>query len=196
MKLRSTAVLAAVPLALAGCAGGPAGAPEPPAPPAPSAEAVAWTGNMCGLISGFSAAQQNLPELDQSNTGTVKDSVITRIDAASKAADDAARGLQDLGAPPVEGAEQLGTGFQQSFGEVRDLLRGAREKAEQVDPTDKQRFQEGMTAVQQELDKGGQLDLTDKLVQLEQNQQLNAAAHQAEQCKPFFAKPQQQQPPR
>ncbi|MER7010624.1 hypothetical protein ABT324_04250 [Saccharopolyspora sp. NPDC000359] len=196
MKFRSTsiAVLAAVPLALAGCAGGPGAAPAPaPKPSAPSAEAVAWTGKMCGLISGFSASQQNLPEIDRSNTAAVKDSVINRIDAATRSADDTARGLQDLGAPPVAGAEQLGDGFQASFTQVRDLLSGARAKAEQVDPTDKQRFQEGMTAVQQELDKGGQLNLQDELTQLEQNQQLNAAARKSPECQPLLGGP---QPPR
>ncbi|MBF6510976.1 hypothetical protein IU422_24920 [Nocardia farcinica] len=199
MKLRSTSIaaLAAAPLVLAGCAGGPAGAPpQAPQPPAPSAEAVAWTGKMCGLVSGFSTAQKNLPELDRSNTATVKDSVIKRIDAAAQSADDTVRGLQGLGAPPVEGAGQVSAGFQEGFTQVRDLLRGAREKAEQADPTDKQRFQQGMTAVQQELDKGSKLDLKDKFVQLEQNQQLNAAAHRAPECQPFFTKPQQQQPPR
>ncbi|GAA4611787.1 hypothetical protein [Saccharopolyspora hordei] len=197
----SLAALAAVPLVLAGCAGGggQGAAPQPaPKPPAPSAEAVAWAGGMCDLVTGFSESQENLPAVDRSNTAAMKESVIERIDAAARSADDTARGLQDLGAPPVEGAEQLGAGFQQSFTQIGDVLRGAREKAEQVDPTDKQRFQDGMTAVQQELDKGGQLELQDELAQLEQNQELNAAVHQAPECASFFEPPQppQQQPPR
>ncbi|MDA3624833.1 hypothetical protein [Saccharopolyspora oryzae] len=195
MKLRSTpiAVLAAVPFALAGCAGGPA-APAPP--PEPSAQAVNWTGKVCGLVSGFSESQQHMPGLDRTNTTSVKKSVIARIDAAEKSADDTVRGLTDLGAPPVKGAEQIGTGFQEGFSEVRDVLRGARGKAEQIDTGDKQRFEQGMADLQKELDKGSHLDLKQKLVQLEQNAELNAAAHRAPECQPFFTKPKDQQPPR
>ncbi|MGW1678462.1 hypothetical protein [Saccharopolyspora sp. NPDC002376] len=196
MKFRSTpiAVLAAVPFVLAGCAGGPVNAPGQP--PEPSAEAVNWTGRVCGLVSGFSESQQRMPELDRSNTAAVKKSLIARIDAAEKSADDTARGLKDLGAPPVKGAEQIGVGFEDGFTEVRDLLRGARGKAEQIDTGDKQRFEQGMTDLQQELDKGSHLDLKQKLVQLEQNAELNAAAHQAPECQTFFTKPKDKQPPR
>src|SRR5690606_13714814 len=58
----SLAALAAVPLVLAGCAGGggQGAAPQPaPKPPAPSAEAVAWAGGMCDLVTGFSESQEN-----------------------------------------------------------------------------------------------------------------------------------------
>jgi hypothetical protein len=198
MKIRSTSIaaLAAVPLALAGCAAGPAQAPSPPPQAAgPSPEGVAWTGKLCGLVSGFSAAQKQLPGVDKTNTDTLKKTVIERIDSAVRSADDTVRGLQGLGPSPIAGADQVNNGFQQGFTRVRDLLNAAGEKAKQVDPTDRQRFQEGMAGVQQELQKGQQLDLKDKLVQLEQNKELKAAAQQAPECKIFFSPPQPQPQP-
>ncbi|MGP4018303.1 hypothetical protein [Saccharopolyspora sp. 5N708] len=188
MKIRSTSIaaLAAIPLALTGCAAAP-----PPQAAAPSPDGVAWVGRLCGLVSGFSATQQQLPGVDRTNTSTMKKTVIERIGAAERAADDTVRGLQGLGPSPIDGADVVNTGFQQGFTQVRDILHTAGGQAQQVDPTDQQRFQAGMTAVQQELQKSGQLNLQDKL---EQNEELNAAAHQAPECKSFFAPPQQQQP--
>ena len=74
MNIRSTsvAVLAAVPLALAGCSQGEPQQPAPPQqeqqeqpqqqeqgkPAQASSDGVAWAGQLCGLVGGFSAAQQ------------------------------------------------------------------------------------------------------------------------------------------
>ncbi|MEU5847299.1 hypothetical protein [Saccharopolyspora shandongensis] len=198
MKIRSTsiAVLAAVPLALAGCAAGPAPAPAPPPKAAaPSPEGVAWAGRMCGLVGGFAASQQQLPGVDKTNTATVKKTVIERIDSAIRSADDTINGLRGLGPAPIAGADAVNDGFQQGFTQVRDLLGAAAEKAKQVDPTNEKSFQEGMAAMQQELQKGQQLDLKDELAALEQNEELKAASRQAPECKQFFTSP-QQQPPR
>ncbi|GAA0510356.1 hypothetical protein GCM10011581_00210 [Saccharopolyspora subtropica] len=198
MKLRSTSIaaLVAVPLALAGCAAGPAPA-QAPRPTGPSPEGVAWTGRMCGLVTGFTQAQQTLPAVDRTNTATARRTVIERLDAAARSADDTVRGLQGLGPSPIGGADQVNTGFQQSFTQLRDLLTAARGRADQVDPTDKQRFQSGMAAVQDELNKSGKLDFRDELTQLEQNKELKAAAARAPECRPFFSQPPQPpQPPR
>ncbi|MGW3467980.1 hypothetical protein ACWDKQ_05805 [Saccharopolyspora sp. NPDC000995] len=199
MKIRSTsiAVLAAVPLALAGCTAGPAPVPAPAPPPnaaAPSPEGVAWVGRMCGLVGGFSASQKQLPPVDKTNTATLKKTVIERIDSAVGSADGTIRGLKSLGPSPIAGADQVNEGFQQGFTQVRDLLQGAGDKAKQIDPTNEQRFQEGMTGLQQELQKGQQLNLQDKLEELDHNEELKAAAEQAPDCKQFFARPQQQPP--
>ncbi|MEV0082136.1 hypothetical protein [Saccharopolyspora sp. NPDC050642] len=200
MKIRSTsiAVLAAVPLALAGCAAGPAQAPAPAPPPkpaAPSPEGVAWAGRMCGLVGDFATSQKQLPGVDKTNTATVKQTVIERIDSAVRSADDTINGLRGLGPAPIAGADSVNDGFQQGFTQVRDLLTSAGEKAKQVDPTNEQSFQEGMAAMQQELQKGQQLDLKDELAALDRNEELKAASQQAPECKQFFAPP-QQQPPR
>ncbi|GAA2796796.1 hypothetical protein [Saccharopolyspora taberi] len=199
MKIRSTSVaaLAAVPLALAGCAqgGGPATQPAPPPAPqaaAPSPEGIAWVGRMCGEVARFSEAQQKLPGVDKSNTARYKQSVQDQIGASAQAADDTVRGLQSMGPSPVSGADQVSDSFEQGFVQVRDILRTAQDKAAQADPTDRQRFQEGMNAVQQELDKGKQLNLDAALAKLGDNQELNDAAQQAPECKAFT---QPQQPP-
>ena len=202
MKLRSTsvAVLATVPLVLAGCAqGGPGAQPaQPPAPPkaaAPSPEGVAWVGRLCGEVGRFSAAQQNKPGVDKTNTSSYKKSVVDQITASAQAADDTVRGLQSLGPSPVPGADKVNEGFAQGFVQVRDILRTAQDKANQADPSDQKRFQAGMTAVQEELNKGQQLNLDGVVSQLGDNQELNLAAQEAPECKMFTQPPPQQQPP-
>lgn len=194
MNIRTTsvAVLAAIPLALSACGTPQAGAPEPKAP---TAEQVQWAGKMCGLVTGFSEQQKQLPKVDKTNTQTVKDSVIHRLDTASGAADDTVNGLKGLGPAPIQGADQVNQSFQQGFGEVRDVLEQARAVAKQIDVNDKQKFNEGIGALQDQLKKSNQIDLGSKFGKLEQNPELKRSAERAPECKPFFQqKPQQQQP--
>lgn len=190
MRFRATslAALAAIPLALGACGTAPAPEPAPaPAPPkAAGPEGIEWAGRLCGLVNDFSASQKSLPGVDKSNTAAMKNSVVTRLDTASRTADDTVRGLQQLPPSPIEGGDQVNQGIQDGFVQIRDILVGARAKADQVDPNDKQKFTEGMTALQGELQKSSQVDLNSKFGALEKNQQLAEAAKQAPGCKPFF----------
>ena len=190
MRFRATslAALAAIPLALSACGAAPAPTPEPaPAPPkAAGPEGVEWAGRLCGLVNDFSASQKNLPAVDKSNTQAMKNSVVARLDTASKTADGTVRGLQELPPSPIEGGDQVNQGIRDGFVQIRDVLVGARAKDDQVDPNDKQKFAEGMTALQAELQKSSQVDLNSKFGALEKNQQLAAAAKQAPGCQPFF----------
>lgn len=190
IRMTSVAVLAAVPLALSACGTPQAGDPEPKAP---TAEQVQWAGKMCGAVTGFSEKQQQLPQVDKTNTQTVKDSVITRLDAASGAADETVNGLKGLGPAPIEGADQVNQSFQQGFGQVRDVLKQARAVANQIDVNDKQKFNEGIAALQDQLKKSNQIDLGSKFGKLEQNPELKRSAQRAPECKPFFQQNQQQQ---
>ncbi|MEV4733608.1 hypothetical protein [Saccharopolyspora sp. NPDC049426] len=188
MRFRATslAALAAIPLALSACGAAPAPAPAPAPPKAAGPEGIEWAGRLCGLVNDFSASQKNLPAVDKSNTQAMKNSVVARLDTASKTADDTVRGLQELPPSPIEGGDQVNQGIRDGFVQIRDVLVGARAKADQVDPNDKQKFTEGMTALQTELQKSSQVDLNSKFGALEKNQQLAGAAKQAPGCKPFF----------
>ncbi|MEV4645222.1 hypothetical protein [Saccharopolyspora sp. NPDC049357] len=188
MRFRATslAALAAIPLALSACGAAPAPEPAPAPPKAAGPEGVEWAGRLCGLVNDFSASQKNLPAVDKSNTQAMKNSVVARLDTASKTADDTVRGLQELPPSPIEGGDQVNQGIRDGFVQIRDVLVGARAKADQVDPNDKQKFTEGMTALQTELQKSSQVDLNSKFGALEKNQQLAGAAKQAPGCKPFF----------
>ncbi|MFC7341094.1 hypothetical protein [Saccharopolyspora griseoalba] len=192
IRRTSVAVLAAIPLALSACGTPQAGAPEPKAP---TTEQVQWAGKMCGLVTGFSQKQKQLPPVDKTNTQTVKDSISARLDAASGAADETVNGLKGLGPAPINGADEVNQSFQQGFGEVRDVLKQARAVAGQIDVRDKQKFNEGVAALQNQLKKSNQIDLAGKFGKLEQTPELKRAAERAPECKPFFQqKPQQQQP--
>ncbi|MBE9374163.1 hypothetical protein IQ251_06850 [Saccharopolyspora sp. HNM0983] len=220
MRFRSTAVavLAAVPLALAGCsAGEQAGDPgaqgdqnaEQQAPDQqgpgqqgdqqqgdqPKGPGAAWAGELCGLVGEFTQAQQNLPEPDRSNSAALKKSMVQSLGASADAADRTVQGLRGMEPSPIEGADQVGDSFEQGFVQVSKVLNTARDKAEQVDPADEQKFQEGMTQVQEELKKGEQLNLQEAVAQMDQNPELNAAVQQSPQCAMFTEQQQQQQPP-
>ena len=205
MKIRSTsvAVLAAVPLALAGCSQAappqPAQPPKPPAQQQPpqqqpvAAEGVAWTGKLCGLVGNFSASQQNAAPVDRTNTDTFKNSSLAQMAAAEKAATDTVSGLQQLGPSPVPGGDQGAHTFVDGVSQVRDILTTAKTKAEQVDTRDKQAFTQGMVGVQEELKKGQQLDFSAQFAELSKNQQLNEAAGKAPECQALTQQTQQQQ---
>ena len=213
MKIRSTsvAVLAAVPLALAGCSQGPQPPEQPPQqPPAPqqqpapdqqpapnqqpqvSAEGVTWTGKLCGLVGNFSASQQQAPQVDRSNTDAFKNSSVAQMTAAEQAANQTVIGLQQIGPSPIKGGDQVAGTFVDGFSQVRDILGTAKGKAEQVDPHDKQAFTAGMTGVQDELKKGQQLDFSAQFEQFSKNAELNQAAMQAPECQQLTAQAQQQ----
>lgn len=208
MKIRSmsVAVLAAVPLAIAGCSQqAPSGAPAAPEQPEqqqpakPSAESVAWVDQMCGLVGGFAASQQSAPPVDKSSTAKFKESSIAQMTAAEKSANDTVTGLREMPESPIEGGKQVSDSFADGFVQVRDLLSTAKTKAEQTDPSNKEAFTAGMTGVQQELKKGQSLSFEPQFKEFSKNQQLAAAADQAPQCQALTKQaqqpPQQPQPP-
>lgn len=195
MNIRSTsvAVLAAVPLALAGCSNEQPQQPtqQPPPPQEQQqqpqgaqagADGVAWTGRLCGLVGGFSASQQQAPQVDKTNTDTFKATSVAQMTAAHDAADKTVTGLEQIGPSPIEGADQVAGTFKDGFTQVRDILTTAKGKAEQVDTSNQQAFTAGMTGVQEELKKGQQLDFSAQFAEFSKNQQLNDAAMKAPEC--------------
>jgi hypothetical protein len=219
MRLRSTfaAVLAAVPLALAGCsqsgsdeqasapqpAPPPQAAPQPappqpqqPAPPPASPQAVAWSGQLCTLIGGFAASQQQAPPVDKSNPEVFKNSTVSQLNSAEQAADTSLQGLEHIGPGPVPGADHLAQNFAGGFHQVHDVLDAAKTKAQGVDTGNQQAFTAGMTDVQQELKKGQGLNFDSQFAEFDKNVDLRNAAGYAPACQALMKAPQQgQQPP-
>lgn len=221
MKIRSmsVAVLAAVPLAVAGCSqeapsAPPAQsqAPQNQAPqnqaqapqnqpgqaqpkPAASPEGIAWVDQMCGYVGGFAAAQKNAPAVDKSSTGKFKESSVVQMTAAEKVADDTVNGLRGMPPSPVEGGNQVSNTFADGFVQVRDILTNAKGKAEQVDPSNQQAFAAGMVGVQEELKKGEGLSFQPQFTEFSKNPELATAADQAPQCRAMVQQTQQKQPP-
>lgn len=214
MRIRSTAVavLAAVPLVLAGCSGGeqtgdpqadqppaqedPAGQQNPPQQQAdqPQDAGSQWAGQLCGTVGEFTQAQQNLPGVDKTDNGSFKRSVVAQIGASAGVANRAVDGLRGLPPSPIEGGDQVGDSFEQGFVQVSDILRTAQDKAKQADPADPRKFQEGMAQVQAELKKGEQLNLQEAVAQMDQSPELSAAVQKSPQCAMFTQQQQPQQP--
>ena len=226
MRLRSTfaAVFAAVPLALAGCsqsggseqqASAPRPAPQPPAapqqpaqqqpaqpqqpapqPPPSSPQAVAWSGQLCTLIGGFAASQQQSAPVDKSNPEVFKNSTVSQLNGAEQAADTSLQGLERIGPGPVPGADHVAQNFAGGFHQVHDVLDAAKTKAQGVDTGNQQAFTAGMTGVQQELQKGQGLNFDSQFAEFDKNVELRNAAGYAPACQALMKAPQQgQQPP-
>jgi hypothetical protein len=188
IALATATALAMIPLGLTGCASKSSSTGQA-APAPPSAAAVAWTGQLCGLVGGFVTAQHQVPALNKSNTQTFKDSSVAEISASEKAASDAYTGLRGMGPSPIPGTSSIPGNMAQSFGQVRDILDSAKTTAQQVNTSNEQTFVQGMTAVQQQLQKGQSVNFGANLAAFDKNPQLAAAAAQAPTCKSLMKPP-------
>ncbi|RCW40192.1 hypothetical protein DFQ14_11272 [Halopolyspora algeriensis] len=211
MAFRSTsaAVLAAVPLALAGCSQGapaPSSAPPPSAPPTatsapapdgPKPESVAWTNRLCELVGGFAASQRSSPPADKSSREAFKTSAVSQLDSAIRKADDTLHGIRTMRPSPIPGAESVTNEFEKGFVRVRDVLTTARNKAEDVDTGNERAFTAGMREVRKELEKGKSINFGAGFSQFNNNRALLAAAAQAPSCQSLINPPSgaPQQPP-
>ncbi|GAB3296588.1 hypothetical protein [Parasphingorhabdus pacifica] len=205
MKIRSVsvAVLATLPIMIAGCGQeDPAQSQTEQAPAAEQkgneqTEGVAWVDQMCGHVAGFALSQQDGPKVDKSSIPKFKESSIAQMRAAEQSASESVAALRKMPESPISGGNKVSSGFADGFTQVRDILTTAAQKAEQVDTTNKETFTAGMVAVQEELKKGEQLNLQPQFDEFSKNKELAAAAEQAPQCKQFNQQPppQQGQPP-
>lgn len=224
MALRSafTAMLVAVPLALAGCSQGApqTAAPTSPAPStatsstatpstaapssesgAPDSESVAWTSRLCELIGGFAASQQGGPAVDNSSREAFKSSLVVQLDSALQAAGDTLTGLREMRPAPIEGGDGVTDAFEKGFVRTRDVLTTAKAKAEGIDTSSKDSFTTGKQAVQKELKKGQAIDFGAVFTRFNENRALVAAAAEAPSCKTLTnsrsqaPQPQQPRPP-
>lgn len=210
----SVALLAAVPLALAGCSQGtssaPRSAPPPtqppttsapttsaPAPEGPAPENVAWTNRLCELVGGFAAAQRKSPPADKSSREAFKSSAVEQLDLAVQTAGDTLSGLREMRPAPIPGAEGVPDEFAKRFVRVRDVLTTARDKAENVDTGNRESFTTGMQEVQKELEKGKSIDFGAGFSRFNDNPALLEAAAQAPACESMTSSPSgaPQQPP-
>lgn len=186
----SAALLVAVPLAVSGCS-----QPAPPPPDLAAIDKVAWAGELCGLVGRFAESQQG-PGVDKSSAVAFKKSSVAQLANAERAAGTAIDGLRELPPSPIRDGDRVTDVFEQGFGQVQQVLRGAKGKAEQIDPANQQTLAAGMTAVQQELQKGQGIQFDAEFAEFDKNRELNDAARRAPKCQQLMTPPAPQgQPP-
>lgn len=143
------AMVAAAALALAGCAGdevtapatpAPAPAPVPPQPGAadpPADEAtVAWTGTVCSAVAPVVETLRTPPPVDFTNAAATREAYLAYIDATLQDAEQAVQQVQGVGAPPVEGGDELAQEVRSQVEDLTQDLTEARVQLERADPTD------------------------------------------------------------
>lgn len=140
------ALTAAAGLALAGCAADevPATpAPAPDAAPAPGppdqpvdAATIAWTGTVCGAIAPAVETLRTPPPIDFTNAAATREAYLNYIDATRQEAEQAVQQIQDAGAPPVEGGDELANEVRTQVEDLTEDLTEARAQLERTDPSD------------------------------------------------------------
>lgn len=144
-RRRPFAVLvAAVGLAVTGCAsdtGGPAPAPSPPevtsTPPAGAQQATLdWARSMCqGLVPAFDRLGAP-PQPDLGNLAATRQTYINYLGDARNAAQQAIDQLSSLGPPPVDNGQQVLDNMRSQLVQLRDDLDEALAQLNRADPND------------------------------------------------------------
>lgn len=186
IRLRlSAALVAAAGLALAGCTqSAEPVAPEPPAQPAPATEvdpaAITWTGSVCSALAPVVQTLGAPPTSGFADPAAAKQAYLGYIDRALGAAEQAARQVDEAGAAPVPGGDELTQDVQSRLTDLRQDLMQAKAQVEGADPADPVAFGGAAAAAGNIL--GSMGHSAQAVATISGDPQLNAAFDQAEPC--------------
>jgi hypothetical protein len=171
----TVAALAALAALVAGCGG----------PVAPSEEAVAWTNQVCGALSGFTRAATTSPQINPADPEAAVQELNRYLGATSDELQRSLTELDAVGPSPVEG----GDGYVGRLGEalrgIRSGFDAARAQLAAVDVSDPAQFATAVPAALAPLQELRNLPApTDGMRATEE---LAAASEQAESCRQLRA---------
>jgi hypothetical protein len=185
--LRLSATLAAAAgLTLAGCTQNaePVG-PEPPTQPAPVTEVdpavITWTGSVCSALAPVVQTLAAPPTSGFADPAAAKQAYLAYIDRALGEAEQAARQVDEAGAAPVQGGDELSQDVQSRLADLQQDLMQAKAQVEQADPADPVAFGRAAAAAGNILSSMGHSALA--VAAVSGDPQLNAGFDQAESCK-------------
>jgi hypothetical protein len=197
------ALVATATLALAGCAGDEAAgpAPAPPAAPAPVPEPVppqpgaadppadeatiAWTGTVCGAVAPVVETLRTPPPVDFTNAAATREAYLAYIDATLQDAEQAVRQVQDAGAPPVDGGDELAQEVRSQVEDLTEDLTEARVQLERADPNDVGAIGHAVATVGNLMGSLG--NSVQAIGEIRTDPRLDAAFDQAPQCRQLIA---------
>jgi hypothetical protein len=147
------ALAAAAGLALAGCGTNPAVTPD--AEPAPVTEgqmpedqvtdgqvtdgtadpqAVSWTGEVCQALVPVAQTLRIPPTIDVTAPQAAQQAYRDYLATAQTQAEQAQQQLEQLGAPPIEGGEDLAEDVREQLDDLRDDVADAQQRIDAADP--------------------------------------------------------------
>lgn len=172
MRTRSlTCTAAAVAVLVAGC--GWSAAPE--------AEAVAWTDQVCGALSGFTRAATTSPEIDRSDPVAAVQELDRYLGATTEELQRSLAALDVVGPSPVDGGDAYVGRLEEALRGIRSGFDAARTQLAAVDVSDPAQL---ATAVPAALAPLQELrDLPAPVEGMRDTEELGAASEQADSCR-------------
>jgi hypothetical protein len=169
---RFSCTVAALAVLAAGCGGAHAAAGE---------DAVAWTNQVCGALTGFTRAATTSPQLDPADRVAAVQEVGRYLGATSEQLQRSLTALDAVGPSPVEG----GDGYVERLGEALRGIRSGFESARtQLAAVDVSNSAELATAVPAAMAPLQNLqNLPDPTEGMRANEELRTASEQAENCR-------------
>jgi hypothetical protein len=168
MTRRLTGTLASM-LALAaaaGCGGG--------------TDAIAWTDEVCGALTGFTDAVTTQPRLDASDPVAAVQGLGDYLGSTATALQASISTLDAAGASPVEGGDEYVSRLREALTQIRTSFDAARTQLVQVDTSSAASMTAALPAAVAPLQE--LTDLADPTEGLRANDELRTAAEQAPNC--------------
>jgi hypothetical protein len=172
MRTRSFSCTVAVLAVLAAGCGGDAAASE---------EAVAWTNQVCGALTGFTQAATTSPRIDPADRVAAVQEVTRYLGSTSEALQRSLTELDAVGASPVEGGDEYVGRLREALRGIRTGFESARTQLAAVDVSDPRALATAVpaaTAPLQEL-----RNLPDPTEGMRANEELRRASEQAQNCR-------------
>jgi hypothetical protein len=117
-------LLSALALLVAGCGGGDAGA---------DSNAVAWTDDVCGALSGFTVAAARQPRVDRADPAAAVRGVIGYLASTSDGLQQSIAALDAVGPSPVDGGDEYVGRLRATLVRIRTSFEAARTQLASVD---------------------------------------------------------------
>ncbi len=192
------ALTATAGIVLAGCATDEPVGPDPlpaPAPvPAPTAEpdatgdadgiaqpeAVSWTGSVCRTLIPVAQTLRTPPPVDVTAPEAAQQAYRDYLTEAQNQAEQAQQEIGALGAPPVEGGEELAQEVQEQITDLREDAAEAREQIDAATPGDPVSIGQAVVAGANVL--GAMGNNVQALATLTADPELRNAVEQAPEC--------------
>jgi hypothetical protein len=164
----TVAALAAI---AAGCGGSPA----------PSEEAVAWTNQVCGALSGFTRAVTTSPRIDPADPAAAVQELDRYLGATSDELQRSLTALDTVGAAPVDGGDSYVGRLEEALRGIRTGFDSARTQLAAIDVSDRAELATAVPAALAPLQELRNLPAPTEGMRA--SEQLAAASEQAENCR-------------
>lgn len=168
-RLGSTLVTALV--LVAGCGGGDGG----------NADAVAWTDEVCGALTGFTVAATRQPSLDRTDPAGAVRGMDGYLASTSSAVRQSIAALDEVGPSPVEGGDEYVARLQDALVRIRTSFDAAATRLATVDTSSPAAFATALPAAVAPLQELH--DIPSPTEGLTANDELRTASEQAPRCR-------------